>query len=325
MDDLDLVLPLGIEAQAWATIVNHRDRLSEARQGGDRALTVGRAKELAECVARVVITERGQVAPASASFSSDIDTAHAVLKRQPGTDLSHDPDLRDLVQGAMKMVKAAGKIRNSHGSGHGRPRDPLVEQEMVDAVVGATMLLWVRWALGRLAPLILGQPSSLISDLLGGSNFYTGQLARRLVAANIGDLEAPLQQKLGTAVGIRAMRNTFLVRIEGVEACASSNGLEEWPLPYRRGVVDGLLFDENGTARTTLWAVELLPGLLCAAPNQAAELDRLLQLLGSQRFATSETDWPVWSAAKQVSTRFDQEAQPKWSDFASRFLAEPPY
>jgi hypothetical protein len=127
VDDLDLVRPLGIDSRAWVAISSHRDRLNEARRGEDGSLTVGRAKELAECVARVVITERGQVAPAGADFPSDIDSAHAVLKRQPGADLSDDPDLRDLMQGAMKIVKSVGKIRNSHGSGHGRVREPLVE------------------------------------------------------------------------------------------------------------------------------------------------------------------------------------------------------
>jgi hypothetical protein len=63
-DDLDLVRPLGIDAQAWMAISGHRDRLNEARRGGDKLLVLGRAKELAESVARVVITERGQVAPA---------------------------------------------------------------------------------------------------------------------------------------------------------------------------------------------------------------------------------------------------------------------
>ena len=269
-DDLALVRPLGIDAQAWNAIAGHRDRLDEARRGADRSLLLGRAKELAESVARVVITERGQVAPAATDFPSLVDSAQAVLKRQPGTDLSNDPELRDLVQGAMKIVKSVGTIRNSFGSGHGRAREPLVEQEMVDVAVAATML-WVCWALGRLAPLILGQPTSLICDLLDGAHFYKGNLAQRLLAANIGDLDTSIQQKLGIAVGIRAMRNTVLVMVEGVQACASSDSREEWPLHYRRGVLDGLFFDENGKVRTTR-AVELVPGVLGPTKDQAAEL-----------------------------------------------------
>ena len=115
-DDLTIDRPLGIDGQAWTAIVGHRDRLAEAVGGTDGSLILGRAKELAESVARVVITERGEVAPASTDFPALIDSAHAVLKRQPGAHLSNDPDLRNLVQNAMKIVKSVGVIRNTFGS-----------------------------------------------------------------------------------------------------------------------------------------------------------------------------------------------------------------
>lgn len=325
-DDLALVHPLGIDAHAWTAVAGHRDRLDEARRGGDRSLVLGRAKELAESVARVVITERGQVAPAATGFPSLIDSAHEVLKRQPGTDLSNDRELRDLVQGAMKIVKSVGTIRNSFGSGHGRAREPQVEQEMVDVAVAATML-WVRWALGRLAPLILGQPTSLISDLLDGAYFYKGNLAERLRAANIGSLDTSIQQKLGTAVGILAMRDTVLVQVEGVQACASSDSLDEWPLHYRRGVVDGLFFDENGKARATQWAVGLVPGVLGPTDDLAAELDRLIALLGGERLGAGDyaEDYALWSSVSRLTEKFGPAARSKWSKIADLFAPEPPF
>jgi hypothetical protein len=49
---------------------------------------------------------------------------------------------------------------------------------------------------------------------LNGALFYKGNLAELLLAANIVEREEPIQQKLGTAVAIRAMRDTVLVRIE---------------------------------------------------------------------------------------------------------------
>lgn len=87
---------------------------------------------------------------------------------------------------------------------------------------------------------------------LNGALFYKGNLAELLLAANIVEREEPIQQKLGTAVAIRAMRDTVLVRIEGVQACAFSDSLEQWPLHYRRGLIDGLFFDESGNARTAM-------------------------------------------------------------------------
>jgi hypothetical protein len=325
-DDLALAHPLGIDTHAWSAIVGHRDRLAEALRGADRSLVLGRAKELAESVARVVITERGQVAPAVSDFPSLIDSAHAALKRQPGRDLSNDAELRSLVQGAMKIVRSVGIIRNSFGSGHGRSREPQVEKEMVDIAVPATML-WVRWALGRLAPLILGQPTTLISNLLDGVSFTKGNLAERLRAANIGDLDTSIQKKLGMAIGIRAMRDTFLVQIEGVQACASSDSMDEWPLHYRRGVVDGLFFDDSGKVRTSRWAVELVPGILGPAEDQAAELERLVALLGSEHIGIGDDseDYTLWSSAKQITGKFEPAARPKWSKIADLFAPPPPF
>lgn len=325
-DDLALERPLGIDGQAWTAILAHRDRLAEAVGGADRSLILGRAKELAESVARVVITERGEVAPASTDFPALVDSAHAVLKRQPGAHLSNDAELRNLVQSAMKIVKSVGAIRNSFGSGHGRAREPRVEQEMVDAAAAATML-WVRWALHRLAPLILGQPASLISDLLDGAIFYKGNLEERLRAADIASLDPSIQQKLGNAVGIRAMRDTVLVRMEGVQACADSDSLDDWPPHYRRGVVDGLLFDENGNARTTRWAIERVPGLLAPIKDQAAELERLCLLLGNEHLGTGDypTDYELWSFVNGLGDRFELSARPKWSNIVSLFDPGAPF
>lgn len=106
----------------------HRDRLKDSfAHGHDRSLILGQAKELAESVARVVVTERGDVAPANMDFCEAIESAHRVLERQPGSDLSQDPELRALVQGAKKIVRSPREIRNSFGSGHGRAREPVVE------------------------------------------------------------------------------------------------------------------------------------------------------------------------------------------------------
>ncbi|GAB1814381.1 abortive infection family protein [Mycobacterium sp. MUNTM1] len=323
-DDLDLAKPVGIDQDAWTTILAHRNRLRDATRTADRALVLGRAKELAESVARVVITERGQVALSNSSFPDLIKSAHEVLHRQPGQDLSNDTHLRALVQGAMKIVIRVGDIRNSHGSGHGRAREPHVETEMAAVAVAGTML-WVRWALGRLAPLILGQPTTLISDLLAGVHFYTGILAARLQAANIAALDTPIQQRLGNAVGIRAMRDTVLVQREGVRACANSDSLDEWPMPYRRGLVNALFFDENGNVRTARWAIELVPDIIAPAPDQQAELDRLLVMLGSEQRGTGNLDdQRFWTDVKKLAAKFDPPARAKWSRITELFTWEPP-
>jgi hypothetical protein len=152
LTDFDLRRPTGLAEESWNAVVLHRDRLRSAAAESDRSLVLGRAKELAECVGKVALTERGETPSSSITFPKLIDQAHTVLKRQPGKDLSHDPRLQALISGVMKIVKEVGEIRNALGPGHGRHREPVIEQEMVDVVVPATML-WVRWALGRIEPL----------------------------------------------------------------------------------------------------------------------------------------------------------------------------
>ena len=78
---------------------------------------------------------------------------------------------------------------------------------MADIVVAAT-LLWVRWVLRRIEPLILGQPTALIRDLRDGLTFYRGDLTERLRASGLASLEPTVQQTIGSAVAERAMRGT---------------------------------------------------------------------------------------------------------------------
>lgn len=324
-DDFELTQPVGIDAQAWAAITAHRDRLkASATEHHDRSLILGQAKELAESVARVVIVERGDIAPANMDYCDAIDSAHRALERQPGRDLSQDPELRAVVQGAMKIVRGLREIRNSFGSGHGRAREPVVELEMVDIALAAAML-WTRWALRRLGPLILGQPTTLIDDLLSGAVFYGDQLAERLRAANIGELDEALQQRLGSAVGIRAMRETFNVRIEGVDACAESSALDRWPRGYRRGVVYGLLFDDAGRARTNEWALTTIPAVLGPVEDQAAELTDLMKFLWTERFTTGDwgEDHRLHSTATSLTARFAPAARQIWTEITRLFEPHP--
>lgn len=320
-DNLELLQPKGIDAQAWAAIIGHRDRLKLAMDGTDRSLVLGRAKELAECVGKVAISERGEVAPAGLPFPQVVGTAHKVLKRQPGADLSQDPALQSLIQGAMKIVKDVGEIRNTFGSGHGRQREPAVEQEMADIAVAAT-LLWVRWVLRRIEPLILGQPTALIRDLGDGQTFYRGDLSARLRAADLANLEPAVQQKVGAAVAERAMRGTFNVMIEGVDACATSDSLTEWPLHYRRGLIDGLFFDESGNFRADIRAVESIAEIVANVPDQAVEIELLVNSLGKTVITTDDVDFNIAlsGAFEAQEHRLEPVARTLWQQIGSMIV-----
>ncbi|WP_131830814.1 abortive infection family protein, partial [Mycobacteroides abscessus] len=119
-------------------------------------------------------------------------------------------------QSAMKIVKDVGAIRNSFGSGHGRQREPVVEQEMADIVVAAT-LLWVRWVLRRIEPLILGQPTALIRDLRDGLTFYRGDLTERLRASGLASLERDLTPCVGHAQSQECAGGSEMIQPDGKE------------------------------------------------------------------------------------------------------------
>jgi hypothetical protein len=113
---------------------------------------------------------------------------------------------KELVEAIAKGIATQlGAIRNAYGTGRGRSEQPAVTEEMVHLCLDGA-LLWSRWVLRRL-----------------------GDLAKRLDAAGLAALDPPVQRRIGLAVAQRAMRETFVVRHDGVEECARSRDLTIWP------------------------------------------------------------------------------------------------
>lgn len=109
-------------------------------------------------------------------------------------------------------------IRNDYGGGHGRARQPELTGEMLDLAIDGS-LLWTRWALRRFGYFARGRPETLIRDLVGDPGgqivFYSGDLSARLQSADLPKIEPRYFRSIGIAVGQRAARDTFNVRIEG--------------------------------------------------------------------------------------------------------------
>lgn len=134
-------------------------------------------------------------------------------------------------------------------------------------------LLWSRWALRRVGYFSEGRPTSLINDLIvKPQNFYVGTLRRRLLAANLPALEARHQRSIGVAVGQRVMRETFVVRRDGLEPCLGSDDLSTWPRDYRLGLAYGLWFDPDGGLTLTPRSLEDALRVLEPVPDGAADL-----------------------------------------------------
>lgn len=282
---LTLERPTGIKDEAWRGIADMLRRLGVALETGDRPLAIGTAKELVEAIAKTVMSTLGQATGALMDFDKCVIGAHKALERLPDPDLSDDQRLRQLVQSAKGIASQLGAIRNAYGTGHGRSEQPVVTEEMVHLSLDGA-LLWSRWALRRLGVLTLGMPDPLIQDL-EHATFYGGDLTKRLSAAGLADLDPPVQRRVGLAVAQRAMRETFVVRREGVEACAQSRDLVLWPSAYRSAVFEGLFIDPSGRLTADDWSTEWASRVLAPLPDQ-----QVIEVINELRSKLAETSEP---------------------------------
>ncbi|WP_159107580.1 abortive infection family protein [Streptomyces rubrogriseus] len=313
-----------LQQESWQAIADHHGRLGSAIAANDRPLVVGSAKELVECVARVVLVSHGRVTGDKDEYDKVLGQAHAVVEHAAEYGLPSNDPLRQIPNAAKKMASQLRELRNRFGTGHGRPVVHEITDEVVEASVHAA-LVWVRWALARLQAVLLGAIEPLVHDLREGI-FSKGDLAARLAAANIPGLDEPEQRRLGVAVGQRSARETFNVRIEGVRACADD--LEHWPDAYRQGVVEGLFLNEDGQ-------VEARPSI---SPDCAAEVlqhhsvpDRVLvelrDVLGSASWSVLfQQEHPaVFTAMREEIRRLPALGQRPWADIINDLEAYAPF
>lgn len=289
---------------------------------------IGVAKELAESVAKSVLVARGEAVSSRADFSNLVDQAHKTLKRQPGVDLTNASPLRAVAQGAKGIVTQLGEIRNGYGTGHGRAQEPTVTEEVLHLSMDAT-LLWCRWALRRLGVLAHGMPAPLIRDLEDGGRFTSGLLATRLVAADLTTQhtdDPAIPRRVGLAVAQRAMRGTFVVQGDGIEACAAADDPTTWPDSYREGAFEGLFLSTVGTRTLDTWSAEWAPRLI--AP--IADPTELITALTSKVSSASPHDHHdyltqqiLYRALDDGAGHLPAQAYNAWHRFAEIFQPDP--
>lgn len=251
----------GVGDAQWSAIVDAADRLNRAVDANDLAAVVGGCKDLCECVAKVVLVARTE-ADEGLDYPALITKALTTLGRRPGHGDVADGPIRDMVQGARKVVITLAEMRNKVGSGHGRSTAPVTTAEHASLALNATRL-WCEWALDRLAVVLENSVDVLIAEL-SGRTFTKGELAKRLAAIGLGTLTDEDAERLGRAVAQRGgYGGTFVVKWDGVDAALLDPS--SFPAPYRRGLVSGLFFDHDGYINTT--------------PNRVNEAARLLQSL----------------------------------------------
>jgi hypothetical protein len=310
--------PEGLNDEAWQAILKVATRLHLARDRDDISAAIGAAKELCECVARVILAQRGHSLGSNASYDEVINAAHRAIERQPGTGLAADEDVRRIAQGAKSIVCALGPMRNQRGTGHGRSHPPDVEVEHALIACDAAFL-WCRWSLRRLGPYILGDVSALVNKLRQDT-FYKGELTERLAAVDLARCSEHDAHLLGLAVGQRTVRETFNVRIEGVEAAIAD--ADAWPAAYRAGVIEGLLFSADGTLTTSPRAVDLAAQLVAVQPDPIQILDRLGALATNAGWASPPIQIPpdiedVTTAIRTAAIRHPGVLRASWLRIAT--------
>jgi len=261
VDAIRLTRSQGIGDDQWIAVCDSVDRLNRAVEVNDFPAVVGGSKELCECVAKVVLVARTE-ADEGLEYPALISKALTSLGRKPGHGDVAERPVRDIVQGASKVVSNLAEMRNKVGTGHGRATAPHATGEHASLALNATRL-WCEWALDRLAVVLENEVDVLIDDL-SGSTFHSGLLARRLAEIGLDQLSHADAERLGRAIAQRGgQRDTFVVKRDGVEAALRDPS--RFPSAYRMGLVNGLFFDHDGYVTTT--------------PNRVAEAARLLQSL----------------------------------------------
>ncbi len=313
-----------LQEESWQAIVDHYGRLGSAVAANDRPLVVGSAKELVECVARVVLIAHGRVTGDKDEYDKVLGHAHTVVEHAADHGLPANDPLRQIPNAAKKMASQLRELRNRFGTGHGRPVVHEITAEVVEACVHGA-LVWVRWALARLQTVLLGAVEPLVHDLRGGL-FSGGDLAARLAAANIPELEAPEQRRLGVAVGQRSARETFNVRIEGIRACADNP--ERWPDAYRQGVVEGLFLNEDGQveARPRI-SPDCAVDVLQHHPSPERVLADLRDVLSAASWSVlfQQEHAAVITAMREELQRLPGLAQQSWTDIINDLEARAPF
>lgn len=312
--------PDGLENVTWDAIQAHVDRLQRAQRDHDLELMIGSAKELVETVAKVVLESSGEVIANNAELPALLTKAHTALDRLPRQGAAAEPPLRNIAQGAKTIVSQLPELRNRLGTGHGRVLRPEIDEEDAMICVDAAVL-WSRWALRRLGHLIAGLPQTLVTALHEGAHFYKGDL-KTWLATYLPTLTPADQRLVGVAIGQRAMRGTFNVMDEGVEACAQQPDLTAWPADYRAGLVEGLFLTRDGYVDVNEWGVKVAAGIIAPHPGAAEflrELDvKIDEADFAYRFGPAE-NYAVASAMRNAADIVPEgEARDAWQQISQR-------
>lgn len=274
--------PDHLAQESWAAILSYESRLTYAAAAGDRPGMIGAAKDLIECIARCVTDATETTVGDSAKFPKLVYEAQKALKRTAGADTSVSEEVRAISNAAQTIATSVNAIRNEVGSGHGRARLPEIDDEMASIVYDATFL-WSRWALRRLGHLLAGYPNLLLAELNTAVSRDT--LQKHFNDVRLPQLPADIQHALGVAFGREAAGGFGNAYVVGVKPAADQPDVTAFPVPYRLGLAEGMIFDHTGHIGLTAPYVEDLINVLDSVPG-AQSAQAITDLAGKAEAAT---------------------------------------
>lgn len=249
----ELTRPKHLPDEQWAAIDACRERLTGALEDEDRPAVLGAAKELVESVARSVLHITGTTLASGADYGQVVSSAHKSLNMHPGSITN--PDVRAIAQSAQTIATTLGTVRNAAGTGHGRALVPAIDDPSLQVSVDAA-LLWSRWALGVLGPLLEGVASTVIQAVQAATRQVT--LSDLFEKTKVAEQAEQDQRAIGVAFGQRAAGGFGNAWVVGVRPVVDDPQLRNWPAAYRLGLIEGMVIDILGDIQLRSTMIEAI-------------------------------------------------------------------
>ncbi|GAA1025655.1 hypothetical protein GCM10009557_00410 [Virgisporangium ochraceum] len=292
MDLFQMPRPEHLAQPAWDSIELALSRLRRAWEFDDLPDVVGKAKELVETVAKVTVEAAEGAVADSVDFQPIVKAAQKALGRQPGNDLSQDQNLRAMAQAAQTIAMSLAPIRNGYGTGHGRARVPDVVVEMATLSLESA-LMWSRWALRRLGHLLADYPNELIAAVQTGTSRTV--LREKFDASALAQQPSEVQHRIGVVFGQQSAGGFGNATEVGVDPVVEG-GYDEYPVDYRRGVLEGMLLTGGGFIGLTDFYASRFVSVLSSLPEREIQ-----SVLESLRESVTGASWiDTWRGTTKV-------------------------
>lgn len=312
--------PQHFDDSNWEGLLLEQERFNRAVLAEDLGDVIGSLKTMIESISKTVLELGGESPNNKMNFPAIFQSAHAKLLDQSIEGRNIQGPSRNILEQARKMILSLDEIRNHSGSGHGRTFLPDIKHDTVE-ILSAIAFSWIYWALPRIDKFAEGRPDVLIRDLIVINNTFTrGRLVNRLLDANLDKLESKQQKQIGLAVARRGMQGTSVVWGDGVEDCAKSDSIKDWPVGYREGIFQGLYTDKSGNFHANSSSILASLRVIDPIPNVKNLVSETIELCQASVPLHPETAWNDLTTIQSLDAAFQQQIKHRSTEEAEQLL-----